>query len=90
MGWGHKEVAKRSGRDEPKWVSIHKCMEAMLGISLYSYIYLKLVKTLCLSYYHLCFQQNQRRRGWNRFYQEAGCGGDTERRGRWPKQCIHM
>jgi hypothetical protein len=30
-------------------------MEAMLGISLYSYLYLKLAKTLCLSYYLLCF-----------------------------------
>jgi hypothetical protein len=28
------EIAKRSGRDEPMWVAIHKCMEAMLGISL--------------------------------------------------------
>jgi hypothetical protein len=33
------------------WVAIHKCMEAMLGISLYSYLYLKLAKTICLSYY---------------------------------------
>jgi hypothetical protein len=31
---------KRSGRDEPTWVAIHKCMEAMLGVSLYSYLYL--------------------------------------------------
>jgi hypothetical protein len=30
-------------------------MEAMLGISLYSYLYLKLAKTLSLSYYLLCF-----------------------------------
>jgi hypothetical protein len=37
---------KRSGRDEPMWVSISKCMEAMLGISLCSYLYLKLAKTL--------------------------------------------
>jgi hypothetical protein len=51
---------KRSGRDEPMWVVIHKCMEAMLGISLYSYLYLKLTKTLCLSYYHLCFLFNNR------------------------------
>jgi hypothetical protein len=36
------------------WVVIHKCMEATLGISLYSYLYLKLAKTLCLSYYFLC------------------------------------
>jgi hypothetical protein len=35
---------KKSGRDEPMWVVIHKCMEAILGISLYSYLYLKLAK----------------------------------------------
>jgi hypothetical protein len=50
---------KRSGRDEPKWVAIHKCMEAMVGISLYSYVYLKLAKMLCLSYYLLCFFFNK-------------------------------
>jgi hypothetical protein len=27
---GEKEVVERSGRDEPMWVSIHKCMEATL------------------------------------------------------------
>jgi uncharacterized membrane protein len=27
------------------WVAIHKCMEAPLGISLYSYLYLELAKT---------------------------------------------
>jgi hypothetical protein len=37
------------------WFAIHKCMEAMLGISLYSYLYPKLAKTLCLSYYLLSF-----------------------------------
>jgi hypothetical protein len=42
---------KRSGRDEQTWVAIHMCMETMLGISLYSYLYLKLAKTPCLSYY---------------------------------------
>jgi hypothetical protein len=26
-------IVKRSGRDEPMWVAIHMCMEAMLGIS---------------------------------------------------------
>jgi hypothetical protein len=29
---GHQEVVKRSGRDEPMWVAILKCMEAMLEI----------------------------------------------------------
>jgi hypothetical protein len=34
-------------------------MEGMLGSSLYSYLYLKLVKMLCLSYYPLCFLFNK-------------------------------
>jgi hypothetical protein len=37
---GDWEVVKRSDRDEPIWVVIHLCMEAMVGISLYSYPYL--------------------------------------------------
>jgi hypothetical protein len=41
------------------WVAIHKCMEATLGISLYSYLYPKLAKTLRLSYYLLCFLFNR-------------------------------
>jgi hypothetical protein len=32
MGGG-QEVVKRTGRDEPIRVAIHKCMEATLGIS---------------------------------------------------------
>jgi hypothetical protein len=34
-------------------------MEATLRISLYSYLYLKLAKMLCLSYYLLCFLFNK-------------------------------
>jgi hypothetical protein len=30
-------------------------MEAMIVISLYSYLYLRLAKMICLSYYLLCF-----------------------------------
>jgi hypothetical protein len=76
---------KRSGRDEPMWVAIHKCIEAMLGISLYSYLYLKLPKTLCLSYYLLCFFFNKIReheggagsaRKWRR---KRVCGGGGRR-----------
>jgi hypothetical protein len=52
---GDQEVVKRSGRDEPIRVVTHMCMEAMLGISLYSYVSLKLAKPICLSYYLLCF-----------------------------------
>jgi hypothetical protein len=66
--------AKRSGRDEPPWVAIHKCTGAMPGISLNSYLYLKLEKMLCLSYYLLRFLFNKIRRGRNRFCPEAGRG----------------
>jgi hypothetical protein len=54
-----QEVVKRSGRDKPMWVVIHMCREAMLGISLYSYLYLKLAKVLCLPYYLLCFSSKK-------------------------------
>jgi hypothetical protein len=50
---------KRSGRDESTWVVIYMCMEAMLGISLCSFPFLKLAKTLCLSYYCLCLLLNK-------------------------------
>jgi hypothetical protein len=35
------------------------CVEAMTGISLYSYLYLKLAKMLGLSYYLLCLLFNK-------------------------------
>jgi hypothetical protein len=41
------------------WVAIHKCMAAILGISVYNYLYLKLAKMLCLSYYLLYFLFNK-------------------------------
>jgi hypothetical protein len=34
-------------------------IEAMIGVSLYSYLYFKLAKMLCLSYYLLCFLFNK-------------------------------
>jgi hypothetical protein len=58
-----------------------------LGISLYSYLYLKLAKMLYLFYYLLCFLFNKIRE------QE----GETSSAWKWeqggrkvPKQCIHM
>jgi hypothetical protein len=68
-------VVKSSGRYKPMWVSIHKCMEAMPGISLYSYLYLKLAKTLCL-YYLLCFLFNKIREEGGRGF--APMGGKNE------------
>jgi hypothetical protein len=56
---GDQEVVKRSCRDESIQVVIHTCMEAMLGISLYSYPDLKLAKMLCLSCYCLCLLFNK-------------------------------
>jgi hypothetical protein len=65
------------------WVVIHMCMEAILGISLYSYLYLSLAKTPCLSYYlKLSLQENQRTRGWNGFCSEAVAEGG-EGGGQW-------
>jgi hypothetical protein len=61
---------KRSGRNKPMWVAIHKCMEATLGISLYSYLYLKPAKMLCL--YYLLWSREKNRH--NMFYpQESKC-----------------
>jgi hypothetical protein len=40
------------------WVAIHKYLEAILGISQYTCLYLKLAKMLCLSYYLLYFLFN--------------------------------
>jgi hypothetical protein len=42
-------------------------MEELLGISLYSYLYAKLVKLKCLSYYLLCFL-------FNKIVEEGGTG----------------
>jgi hypothetical protein len=54
MGRG-LESSERSRRDESIQVVIHMCMEATQGISVYSYLYLKLAKMLCRFYYLLCF-----------------------------------
>jgi hypothetical protein len=62
----------RSARDEPIWVIIHKCMETRQGISLYSYLHLKLAKMLFFFLSYMFYlQQNWRTRGKNRFYLEA-------------------
>jgi hypothetical protein len=80
---------KRSARNESIWIVIHMCMEAMKGISLYSYLYLKLANMLCLSYYLLCFLFNkigEEGRIASAWKQEVwGIG-----RERWLKLCIHI
>jgi hypothetical protein len=54
-----KIVSFWSGRDESICVVMHMNMDAMLEISLYSYLYLKLAKMLYLSYYCLCLLFNK-------------------------------
>jgi hypothetical protein len=82
---GDWEVVKRSGRDESIRVVIHLCMEAMPGISLYSCPYLKLAKTLCLSYYLSCFLFKTSE---NKKVEQVLPRGGAGRA--WPKQCIHV
>jgi hypothetical protein len=82
---------KRSGRDEPMWVAVHKYIEVKLGIFLKNYLYLKLEKTLGLSYCLLSFLLNKisKQEGgmgsaWKQG-EEVGQGG----RGR-PKMYTHV
>jgi hypothetical protein len=72
---GDWEVVKRSGKDEPNCIVIYMCMEAILGISVYCHLYLKLAKPLCLSYYFLCFL-------FNKIVKESRAGSAWKRGGR--------
>jgi hypothetical protein len=85
---------KRSGRDEPIGVVIHMYMEAMLGISLYSYPYLKLANMLCLSYYCLYLLFNKLEKRVEQVLPGSEGLGDRGRGWgrweRWPKQCMHI
>jgi hypothetical protein len=75
---------KRSGRDEPMWVAIHMCRETMLGISLYSYLYLKLAKLS--SVFNKIGEEGKTGSAW-----KQGVGGERRDSGeRRPKQCIHI
>jgi hypothetical protein len=67
---------KRSARDDPMWVAIHKCIEAMLGISLYSYPYLILAKTVRLSNYLSYFL-------FNKIGEQEGGTGSAWKPGGW-------
>jgi hypothetical protein len=70
---GDQEVVKRSGRDEPIWVVIHKCMEATQGISWYSYLHLKPAKTLYAFLFNKITEKRLEQvlpRDWG----EGGCG----------------
>jgi hypothetical protein len=79
---GKQEAVKRSGRDEPMCIAIHKCMEATLGISLYSYLYLKPAKTLFLFMsYVFSSTKSENKRAEQVLLPGSRVG--------WSKQCIH-
>jgi hypothetical protein len=76
---------KRSDRVEPICVVIHMCMEAMLEISPYSYLYLKLAKLILIISYVFSSTKSEDKRA-----EQVLPGGEEAGGGRWPKQCIHM
>jgi hypothetical protein len=59
-------------------------MEAKLGISLYSYLYFKLAKTLYLCYYVYVFSSIKSENKRTEQFLPGSRGGG------WPKQCIHI
>jgi hypothetical protein len=59
-------------------------MEAMLGIFLYSYLYLKLAKNAIFLIISYVFFSNKIGE------QDGGTGSAQKWRGGWPKQCVHM
>jgi hypothetical protein len=80
---------KKSGRDESLWVVIYMCVEAMLGISQYSYLHVKLAKKVCLiiSYVFSSTELEKRAEqvlpGSERVGEKEGAGGEMA-------HCAHM
>jgi hypothetical protein len=70
-------------------------MEAMLGISLYRYLYLQLAKTLCLSYLLFFFfnkigeQEDRQYREWEGGEEEKG-GGEGGHVGRHGPNNVYI
>jgi hypothetical protein len=65
-------------------------MEAMVGIFLYSYLNIKLAKTLCLSYYGLCLLFNkigEKGRAGSAWKQE-GWGEQGRSRRQWGEKVL--
>jgi hypothetical protein len=67
------------------WAAIHKCIEAMLGISLYSYSYLKLTKMLVFLIISYVFSSTKSENKRSKQILPKSVVG-----GRWPKQYIHL
>jgi hypothetical protein len=77
-------------------VIIHKCMEAMLGISLYHYLYLKLAKHYVFLIIVCVFSSTKLEKRVEQVLFGSEGVGDREGEGgiyrgkRWPKQCMHI
>jgi hypothetical protein len=63
---------KRTGRDELVGVVIHICMEISHGNSLCSYLYLKLAKSSCFSFYLFSSSKSENRRAEQILAREGG------------------
>jgi hypothetical protein len=72
---GDQELVKKSGRDEPIRFVKQIFVVPTLGISLYSYLYLELAKTVCFSYYLLFSLQNLENRRVERVLRGSMEGG---------------
>jgi hypothetical protein len=74
------------------WVVIHKCMETAQGIPLYSYPYLKLVKTKNAMLFLLSFKFFSSTKSENNREEHVlpGGRGGGHKGGKWPKLCIQM
>jgi hypothetical protein len=70
------------------WVATHKCMEATLGISLYTCLYPKLAKTLCFLIISYVFFSTKLEN--KRAEQVLPGNWGVEVTGKRPKQYIHM
>jgi hypothetical protein len=86
---------KRSGRDESVRVVIHFCMEAMLGISLYSYTYLNWQKFYFLLIIAYVFSSTKLEKRAEQVLPRSEWGGQEKKTARgkgvkWPKQCMHI
>jgi hypothetical protein len=65
----------RSGKDEPMWVVIYMCLEAMLGISVYRYLYLKLAKCYIFLIISYAFSSTKlENKGWKKILPGKGVG----------------
>jgi hypothetical protein len=86
---------KRLVRDESTWVVTHLYMEAILGISLYSYLYLTYQKRFVFLIIAYVFSSTKLEiRAEQVLPGSEGSGKEREVAGdkgeKWPKQCMHI